>query len=142
MVQQIKTSFSIIGDPIGKPRMTQRDVWDKRKAVMKYRDWCDNARETAGLEPMQKIDANSFFGVIAFAHFRIPKSYSKKKREAIAGKLCTVKPDTDNVLKAICDALFENDERLSIMQCYKYWSYDDEEPRVDIFFLQKDDMKI
>lgn len=119
--------------------MTQRDRWQERKPVKKYRDWCDAAREAAGLRKLQKMDASAFYGVIVFAHFRIPKSYTKKRRVEIAGKMHCKKPDADNVIKAICDALFENDERIAMMQCYKYWAYDDEDSRLDVFLLPKGD---
>lgn len=119
--------------------MTQRDRWQERKPVIKYRAWCDEARKAAGLAEMQKIEADGFFGVIAFAHFRMPKSYSQKKRDELAGRMCGMKPDVDNILKALCDALFENDERIVLMQCFKYWAYDDEDPRVDVFLLPKDE---
>ena len=40
-------------------------------------------------------------------YFQIPKSFSKKKREqALAGDIQpTKKPDLDNILKVVCDAL-------------------------------------
>lgn len=134
----IQTSFSIPGEPIGKPRMTQQDRWKKRPATGKYWAWCDVARQAAGLQPMQKASADEFWGVIVFAHTRIPKSYSAKKRAALEGRLCPMKPDTDNIIKAVCDSLFENDEKLVMMQGYKYWAYDNEDERVDVFLLPKD----
>jgi uncharacterized cupin superfamily protein len=36
--------FTIPGNPVGKPRMTQRDKWAKRPAVLRYREWADRAR--------------------------------------------------------------------------------------------------
>lgn len=30
--------------PVPKPRMTQRDKWQKRPAVMRYRAFCDEVR--------------------------------------------------------------------------------------------------
>lgn len=36
--------------PVPKPRMTQRDVWQKRPVVLRYRKFCDAVRN-AGLLP-------------------------------------------------------------------------------------------
>ncbi len=118
--------------------MTQQDKWKKRPATTKYWEWCDIAREHAGVSKEQKIDAEDFFGVVVFAHCSVPKSYSNKKREAMQGTFCRTKPDTDNIMKALCDALFENDEKVCIMHGYKYWAYDDEQPRLDVFLLPRE----
>ena len=146
MIKDVKqrTSFTAIGDIMGKPRQTNSDRWKKRPCVMRYREWCDKVREAAGLPPpkniggeiqLTKFDAGNYIGFYMFAHIRIPKSYSKKKRVLLEGMLCIVKPDVDNCIKGFADALFDNDERIRIMQCMKYWCYDDEEPRVDIFLI-------
>lgn len=105
----------------------------KRPATTKYWEWSDIARKSAGVT--DKVSADFFFGIVIFVHCRIPKSYSKKKRQELEGKFCQTKPDTDNVLKALCDSLFSDDEKISIMHGYKYWAYDDEEPRIDVFLL-------
>lgn len=138
VARKIQSSFSIPGEPIGKPRMTQQDRWKKRPATDRYWEWCDIARVAAGLGKMEKANAEDYFGVIVFAHCSIPKSYSPKKRAALEGMLCSSKPDTDNIIKALCDALFENDERICIMQGYKYWAYDNEAPRLDVFLLPRE----
>lgn len=45
--------------------------------------------------------------VRVFAYYAIPKSISKKKRQAMLDKKIrpTKKPDADNVCKVICDSL-------------------------------------
>lgn len=117
--------------------MTRSDKWKTRDIVVRYREWSDKTREAAGLSPMQKVPAEGYWGIMVFAHCGIPPSYSKKKRASMEGKFCETKPDADNILKGVCDTLFENDEKLSAMTCYKYWAYDDEQPRIDIFLLPK-----
>lgn len=65
----------------------------------------------------------------------IPKSESKKKQaKMLSGELRpTKKPDIDNVLKSIFDALnkvaFNDDTQIVEIQCAKYYS---NEPRVEI----------
>lgn len=31
--------FTIFGRPVPKPRMTRRDIWDRRPCILKYREW-------------------------------------------------------------------------------------------------------
>lgn len=73
------------------------------------------------------------------AYYQIPKSFSKKKRmQAITGELRpTVKPDLDNVLKIICDALnkvaYKDDNQITNIEIKKFYA---EIPRVE-FSLEK-----
>ena len=130
----LSTSFSIIGKPIGAVRQTRADAWKKRPCVLAYREWCDTAR-LACTGSDKKLDANQWLGFYAFSHSPMPESWSEKKKAAMAGHLMRQKPDADNVSKAIGDALFDNDERLAIMQCVQYWCMPEEMPRVDVFLL-------
>ncbi len=69
------------------------------------------------------------------AYFKIPKSTSKKKKaEMNSGKIRpTKRPDIDNVIKSITDALngvaYDDDSQIVSVVAEKYWS---EEPRVEI----------
>lgn len=38
-------------------------------------------------------------------HFKMPDSWSRKKKERMTGKLCNKKPDIDNIIKSVTDAL-------------------------------------
>lgn len=74
------------------------------------------------------------------AYFAIPKSFSKKKKEAALN--CdirpTVKPDCDNISKNICDALngivFADDKQIVSLEVDKYYS-ENESVIVRIFDL-------
>ena len=55
------------------------------------------------------------------AYFTIPVSYSKKKAATIAGEVHRVKPDRDNVDKAILDSLTDQDQRVSDGFLRKRW---------------------
>ncbi len=58
--------------------------------------------------------------------FAMPKSWSKKRRVATDGKWCLKKPDLDNCIGAVMDALLANDSHVaSIKRCRKVWSYED-----------------
>lgn len=109
--------FTIEGDPIGAPRMTQRDRWKKRPVVLRYFAWRDKAREAAGeLPPAEQIESLSWV-----AYFSPPVSWSKKKRTAVLGQLHRAKPDRDNIDKAILDALFEKDQNIAKGSVEKRW---------------------
>lgn len=76
------------------------------------------------------------------AHFGIPKSASKKKREAmINGKIRpTKKPDTDNIAKVILDSLngiaFDDDKQVIKLLVNKYYS---ERPHVEVCFWEREE---
>lgn len=118
--------FTIVGDPVGAPRMTRSDRWRKRPCVQRYFAWRDKAREAAGeLPPVESI---THFEVIAY--FSPPVSWSRKKREAAIGKPHRTRPDADNILKAAGDALFPEDSGLHAVTASKYW---DTAERVEIY---------
>lgn len=62
------------------------------------------------------------------AHFAIPKSFSKKKKEAALNFDIrpTVKPDCDNISKNICDALngivFPDDKQIVSLEVEKFYA--------------------
>lgn len=109
--------FTIEGDPVPAPRMTQRDKWMKRPCVVRYRAWKDKARASAGeLPPVETIASVSWLAV-----FSPPKSWSKKRRAAAIGKLHRSKPDRDNLDKALLDALFPEDSGIAAGTLRKIW---------------------
>lgn len=108
--------FTVMGTPVGKPRMTRRDKWKKRDCVVKYRSWADEARAAIGRTTKFMLTRPMRLEVIAF--FDIPKS----NREAIPGNYHAVKPDGDNILKSVCDALFHNDQMIIQQKVTKYWA--------------------
>ena len=120
--------FSVTGAPVGKPRMTQRDKWQKRPAVMRYREWADRARETAGELPQNPGTLNWT------AYLPIPKSWSKVKRSVAAGQPHRQKPDRDNIDKAVLDSLFKQDSGIHTGTIKKLWD-DGNGPRIEIEIL-------
>lgn len=129
--------FTVEGQPQGKarPRFSRRSrsVYTPRKTVA-YEDLVAKCYHDAGgkLYPDDcyiRISVNAFFG--------IPKSYSKKKRmQCINDEIRpTKKPDIDNILKVILDALngvaYEDDRQVVYVRCHKYYA-DSEMGHVDI----------
>lgn len=67
-------------------------------------------------------------------YVQVPKSFSqKKKQKMIESEYPTKKPDTDNMLKAVSDALngvaYTDDKQVVSVKVNKYWS---EEPRAEV----------
>jgi Holliday junction resolvase RusA-like endonuclease len=107
--------------PIGKPRMTQRDRWAKRKCVVEYFAYCDALRTWVS---EYKLDLGATLDITFY--IEMPKSWSKKKREAMYMQPHQSKPDLDNMVKAFCDALYDDDAGVYAIRCAKYWSNDSE----------------
>lgn len=123
-----------MADPMGAPRQSRRDAWDPRDCVLRYREFRDKAREACTGFPDRHITGD-FFGIFVFAHIRMPASWGKKKRALMAGQIHRQKPDEDNILKGVKDAIFAKDEGVSGGTCWKFWAYDDDTPRLDVFLL-------
>jgi Holliday junction resolvase RusA-like endonuclease len=98
--------------PVPKPRMTQSDKWRKRPQCQKYWNFCDECR-------FAKVTFIS--GDIVQFVLPMPKSWSKKKREVMNGKPHKQTLDLDNLIKALGDALYENDSVLDNYCASKIW---------------------
>ena len=99
--------------PMGKPRMTRADKWKKRPEVMRYRAFCDEVRLRGVALP--ESDAHVTFVL------PMPASWSKKKRQQYNGQPHQAKPDCDNMLKALMDALYEDDAHILDCRITKVW---------------------
>lgn len=130
--------FTVFGTPVGKGRpkfstfngnvaayTPAKTVNYENLVRLSYQQQC------AG----QIYDKDTQLRVRIRAYFPIPKSVSKKKREAmIEGLLLhTKKPDCDNVAKAILDALngvaFYDDSQVCVLAVSKRYGI---EPRVEV----------
>ena len=91
--------------PIPKPRMTRADQWRKRKCVMQYWAFKDECRLKGLRFPSR--GASITFGL------PMPASWSAKKRDLLDGNPHQSKPDLDNLLKGLADAVYEDDSVIS-----------------------------
>lgn len=113
---------------MGKPRMTQRDKWQKRPVVLRYRKYCDDLRAAAGQMPKQ------VYGIMVIAYCAMPPSWSEKKRTQMRGFIHQQKPDWDNIGKAVSDALFEEDSIIGAAIVFKFWC-DPGQERTEVLVL-------
>lgn len=127
--------FEMIGDIVGKarPRMntrTGRAYTPTNTKLYEYslRQWF--IREYPYFKPIE-----SRVKVSIIAYFDIPKSTSKKKEaEMLAGNISpTKKPDADNIIKIILDAMnkfaFKDDTQVTKLEIEKKY---DKTPRIYI----------
>lgn len=99
--------------PMGKPRMTRADRWKKRPEVMRYRAFCDEVR----LQNVQLPESG--FHVTFF--IPMPPSWSRKKRQQFDGQPHQSKPDMDNLMKALMDAIYDDDAHIWDGRLTKRW---------------------
>ena len=133
-------SFEIPGSPIGQGRPKFSTINGHAKAYdpEKSRNYKAYVRMLA-TQAMKENDFEMITGPCAikiWAYFDIPKSKSKKFKEAAleAKERPTKKPDADNIVKAILDALnglmYKDDSCIVELSCVKYYS---DVPRVEVY---------
>ncbi len=124
--------FIIPGEPVakGRPRVTKWGTYTPEKTKnyeALVRELFILKHGQAPLDGELKVDIK--------VYFKIPKSTSKKKKELmVAGEIRpTKKPDLDNVMKCITDALnelaYQDDKQIVSASIEKFYS---EEPRAEI----------
>lgn len=100
-------------NPVSKPRMTQSDKWKKRKATSNYWVYKDLLR-------WEKVEVPTPCHVIF--NISMPHTWSNKKRKSMDGKPHEQKPDIDNLLKGLFDAIFEEDCHIYKILAEKNWA--------------------
>jgi len=100
--------------PVPKPRMSRRDKWHLRKCVAEY--WA--FRDLVKLSRVKVPEAGAH---IVF-HIPMPKSWSAKKKLEMNGQPHTQKPDLDNLIKALLDAIYGDDSVVWSISAEKRWA--------------------
>jgi len=99
--------------PIPKPRMTRSDAWRKRPAVMRYWAFKEECR-------LRKVKLTEGDSVITFV-LPMPKSWNALKRQTMNGQPHKQTPDLDNLIKALQDAVFDQDKTIHRVTLSKVW---------------------
>lgn len=107
-------------NPMGKPRMTQRDKWlnPPRKPVAlywKFKDYLIKEANKIGF----KMPESSYHII---AYIQMPHSWPDKKKNYMDKTPHQQKPDKDNIEKGILDALCKSDAEVWDGRITKYWS--------------------
>lgn len=129
--RELKTFFIEIR-PNTKPRMTRSDKWKndpnhsdpqkrQRKPVTQYFTYKDALIKECEKLSITTLPASIY--TLKF-YFRMPDSWSQKKKDRLMGKLHQQTPDLDNITKALFDAMHVQDNYIAeITNGYgKYWS--------------------
>ena len=96
--------------------MVRSDAWRCRPCVLKYWAFKDEIRKQTkalGFRESGKI-------IVTF-WIPIPKSWAKKKKIETEGQPHLQVPDTDNLLKALLDCLWEDDKGVWKVSMEKRW---------------------
>lgn len=104
---------------MGKPRMVKSDAWKKRPVVERYWAIKDFMILQASL---QKFKLRETFQAVIW--IPMPKSWSKKKKIAMAGSPHRQVPDADNLIKAVQDILLKEDSHVWKFCVSKHWQGD------------------
>lgn len=117
--------FEVFGEVIGKgrPRFTKQGRTYTPKKTLDY----ERAIKRAYLNKYTYLSKKSLRIKIC-AYLEVAKSHSKvKKQKMLANKLqCTKKPDADNIVKVVLDALnkvaYQDDTQVVELVAIKRWS--------------------
>lgn len=103
--------------PVPAPRMTRRDKWLKphRPCVQRYFDFCNEVKKA-------NIKIHESCRIVFY--MPMPKSWSKKKKDKMHLEPHQVRPDGDNLEKALMDAVFKDDSHIWKVCKEKRWSYE------------------
>jgi Holliday junction resolvase RusA-like endonuclease len=137
----IPKTFTIPGPPAPAVRLSREDKWigaahyrpknqreaSRREILRRYFDWCMTARLAAGWDNQKVLLVPT--QIIIRAYFPIPKS-----KKLTPGAVHTVKPVTDNLCKALKDAIFANDQMVWSDHTEKFWD-DGKGPRMEVELL-------
>lgn len=93
--------------------MTRSDKWNKRDCVLRYRAFKDEVR-------LHRVQVPESQAHIIFV-LPMPKSWSKKKRAKMDGRPHMVRPDKDNLEKALLDSVFSEDCQIWDSRVSKFW---------------------
>lgn len=138
--------FKFHGEPVGKgrPKITTRGQFAHAYTPKKTKEFEEAIKfefMSSTSERMPVYEKDIPLKIEMEFGFEVPKSYSKKKREAcLLGNIQhTKRPDADNIAKAVCDALngyaFEDDSQIVFMQLEKVYS---EESYVEVRIYPRD----
>lgn len=114
--------------PMGAVRMTQRSKWadPRAQSYLQYKQSMGYIVRNNIKEPIKGP-----ISVTLGFYYPIPMSWSKKKKELAYDLLPTVKPDIDNAVKGVFDALnkiaWEDDDLITDLMTFKRYS---EEPKI------------
>jgi Holliday junction resolvase RusA-like endonuclease len=124
--------ISIPVEPMGAVRMTRRGKFTNPKAL-RYLAYKDHLQWQAKQQRKGNFFSSGPLEVFIWFTMPIPDSYSEKKKTALIGEYHIKKPDTDNLVKGVFDALnkilWQDDNQVSKVTAIKVYG---EKPGIDV----------
>lgn len=119
-----QVTFNVYGDvvPKARPRFTRSGHAYTPKRTSDYEsEVAAMAKRAMGGSPALETPVDAFI----YVTMAIPPSWSKKRQEAALGQPHTQRPDLDNQVKAITDAIngiiYKDDSQICSLHCKKVW---------------------
>ncbi len=109
-------SFTYFGKPVAKPRMVRSDKYKKRPVVLNYWAFKDRINKQAAKKGFKLCNMYRVTFVMPF-----PEKLSEKKKIEYEGKPHQVRPDVDNMLKALNDCMLDEDSAVWYVVAKKVW---------------------
>lgn len=133
----VEIKFIVKGEPVGKgrPRFIRTFTGGRVITPNKTRWYEEDVRCEYYTQCKHRFNDKDMLKMHIDAYFSIPKSASKKRMKEMLEKKIrpTKKPDADNIIKVIADALndvaYYDDKQIVDCSISKYYS---DEPRVEI----------
>jgi Holliday junction resolvase RusA-like endonuclease len=120
--RMIKISIPV--EPMGAVRMTRRGKFTSLKA-QRYLAYKSHLQWQAKQQGKGKFFSSGPLEVFIWFTMPIPDSYSKKKKAGLIGEYHIKKPDTDNLVKGVFDALnkilWQDDNQVSKVTAIKVY---------------------
>lgn len=127
--KMITMVFTIPGKPMGKGRPRFNPQTGRAYTPTATRDY-----EEAVAWRYKRIGGKLIPGKVPvrigiLAHFKVPRSWSYKKKMDALNTICLKKPDMDNIVKIVLDGLnhvaFDDDSQVILRECGKIWDKED-----------------
>jgi len=116
----MEVTFNIIPVPASRPRVTRWSTYYGKK----YTNFKEEMLSLTSDIVFTPLEGN-IFAQLQF-NVPIPKSWTKKKKEAKNGAYCDNHADIDNYCKAILDSLngvyYEDDKQIVMLQATMLWA--------------------
>jgi len=100
----------------GKPYKPTRFAYKRERL-----DKVNSLRSQILTEVINSCESIPTEGLFVFYLFKVSRSWTKKKKNQLAGTPHKYKPDLDNLNKLVLDALFKDDSKVSTLMAHKMW---------------------
>ena len=122
-----RIEFTVPGQPVGKGRARVTTHGGFARAYTPEKTAVYENLVKLSFQAINETPLDGAIEVSILAYYAIPKSFSRKKRDAaLRGDIKpNVKPDLDNVIKSICDGLnrvaYNDDKQITFIAAAKYY---------------------